>query len=40
METEDMTAMDELLDTIRAHERTRCLSMAAVLDAAAVETAS
>jgi hypothetical protein len=40
METEDMTAMDELLDTIRAHERTRCLSMAAVLDAATVETAS
>ncbi len=40
MDTEDMTAMDELLDTICAHERTRCLSMAAVLDAATVETAS
>ena len=40
MDTEDMTAMDELLDTICAHGRTRCLSMAAVLDAAIVETAS
>jgi hypothetical protein len=40
MDTEDMTAMDELLDTICAHERSRCLSMAAVLDAAALETAS
>jgi peptidoglycan/xylan/chitin deacetylase (PgdA/CDA1 family) len=40
MDTEDMTAMDELLDTICAHERARCLPMAAVLDAAAVETAS
>jgi hypothetical protein len=40
MDTEDMAAMDELLDTVCAHERTRCLSMAAVLDATAVETAS
>ena len=40
MDTEDMTAMGELLDTICAHERTRCLSMAAVLDAATMETAS
>jgi len=40
MDTEDMTAMDELLASICAHERSRCLSMAAVLDAATVETAS
>ena len=40
MDTEDITSMNEKLDTIRAHQRTRCLSMAAVLDATIAETAS
>jgi hypothetical protein len=40
MDTEDVTAMDELLDVICAHDRTRCLSMAAVVEATAAECAS
>jgi hypothetical protein len=40
MDTEDMTAMDELLDVICAHERARCLSMAAVLEQTTVGSAS
>ena len=34
MDTEDMTAMDQLLDVICAHDRARCVSMAAAVDAA------
>jgi len=37
MDTEDMTAMEELLDLVSAHARTRCLSMAAVLEETSVE---
>ncbi len=37
MDTEDMTAMEELLDLVSAHGRTRCLSMAAVLEETSVE---
>ena len=37
MDTEDMTAMEELLDLVSAHPRTRCLSMAAVLEETSVE---
>jgi peptidoglycan/xylan/chitin deacetylase (PgdA/CDA1 family) len=40
MDTEDMAAMDELLEAICAHDRARCLSMAAVLEEAAVGSAS
>jgi hypothetical protein len=40
MDTEDLTAMSELLDVICAHERARCLSMAAVVQETAVECAS
>jgi peptidoglycan/xylan/chitin deacetylase (PgdA/CDA1 family) len=40
MDTEDLTAMDELLDVICAHERARCLSMAAVLEETTVGSAS
>jgi hypothetical protein len=40
MDTEDLTAMSELLDVICAHERARCLSMAAVLEETTVECAS
>ena len=40
MDTEDMAAMDELLDLICAHEGARCLSMAAVLEATSVGCAS
>jgi hypothetical protein len=40
MDTEDLTAMSELLDVICAHERARCLSMAAVLEESSVECAS
>jgi hypothetical protein len=40
MDTEDLTAMTELLDVICAHERARCLSMTAVVEEAALECAS
>jgi hypothetical protein len=40
MDTEDLTAMDELLDVICAHDRARCLSMAAVVEETAVGSAS
>jgi hypothetical protein len=40
MDTEDLTAMAELLDVICAHERTRCRSMAAVVEETTVEWAS
>ena len=40
MVTEDMKALAELLDLICAHGRARCLSMAAVLEEAAVGSAS
>jgi hypothetical protein len=40
MDTEDLTAMSELLDVICAHERARCLSMAAVVEETTVECAS
>jgi predicted deacetylase len=40
MDTEDLTAMSELLDVIGAHERARCLSMAAVVQESALECAS
>jgi hypothetical protein len=40
MDTEDLTAMGELLDVICAHERARCLSMAAVVEETTVECAS
>jgi len=40
MDTEDLTAMSELLDLICAHERARCLSMAAVLQETTLECAS
>jgi hypothetical protein len=40
MDTEDLTAMRELLDLICAHDRARCLSMAAVLEETTVECAS
>ena len=40
MDTEDMTAMAELLDLVCAHDRARCLSMAAVLEETTVEYAS
>jgi len=40
MDTEDMVAMDELLDLIHAHENVQCLSMVAVLEETAVEAAS
>jgi hypothetical protein len=40
MDTEDLTAMDELLDVICAHDRARCLSMAAVLEETAAGCAS
>jgi hypothetical protein len=40
MDTEDMTAMDELLELICAHERARCLSMTAVLEETALERVS
>ena len=40
MDTEDMTAMADLLDLVCAHDRARCLSMAAVLQETAVEYAS
>ena len=40
MDMEDLTAMAELLDVICAHERTRCLSMAAVVEETTVEWAS
>jgi hypothetical protein len=33
MDLEDMAAVGELLDLVAAHDRTRCLSMAAVLEA-------
>jgi hypothetical protein len=40
MDTEDLTAMSELLDLICAHERARCLSMAAVVEKTTLERAS
>jgi hypothetical protein len=40
MDTEDLTAMSELLDVICAHERARCLSMAAVVEETTLECAS
>jgi peptidoglycan/xylan/chitin deacetylase (PgdA/CDA1 family) len=40
MDTEDMAAMDELLEVICAHDRARCLSMAAVLEDSTVGSAS
>ena len=40
METEDMAAMDALLDLVCAHENTRCRSMGAVLEEITVEAAS
>jgi len=40
MDTEDLTAMSELLDLICAHERARCLSMAAVVQETTLECAS
>jgi hypothetical protein len=40
MDTEDLTAMSELLDLICAHERARCLSMAAVPQETTLECAS
>jgi hypothetical protein len=40
MDTEDLTAMRELLDLICAHERARCLSMAAVVEQTTLERAS
>jgi hypothetical protein len=40
MDTEDLTAMSELLDLICAHERARCLSMAAVVEETTLERAS
>jgi hypothetical protein len=40
MDTEDLTAMSELLDVICAHGRARCLSMAAVVEETTVECAS
>jgi hypothetical protein len=40
MDTEDLTAMSELLDLICAHERARCLSMAAVVEETTLECAS
>ena len=39
MDTEDMTAMAEVLDLVSAHERARCLSMAAVLEEATLQCA-
>jgi predicted deacetylase len=39
-DTEDLTAMSELLDVICAHERARCLSMAAVVQETTLECAS
>jgi hypothetical protein len=32
MDLEDMAAVGDLLDLVAAHDRTRCLSMAAVLE--------
>ena len=40
MDTEDLTAMSEVLDVICAHERARCLSMAAVVEETTAECAS
>jgi hypothetical protein len=40
MDTEDLTAMSELLDLICAHQRARCLSMAAVVEETTLERAS
>jgi hypothetical protein len=40
MDTEDLTAMSQLLDMICAHERARCLSMAAVVQETTLECAS
>jgi hypothetical protein len=40
MDAEDLTAMSELLDLICAHERVRCLSMAAVVEETSMECAS
>jgi peptidoglycan/xylan/chitin deacetylase (PgdA/CDA1 family) len=40
MDTEDLTAMSELLDVICAHDRARCLSMAAVVEETTLERAS
>jgi len=40
MDTEDLTAMSELLDVVCAHERARCLSMAAVVQKTTLEYAS
>jgi hypothetical protein len=40
MDTEDLTAMGELLDVICAHDRARCLSMAAVMEETTVECGS
>jgi hypothetical protein len=39
MDTEDLTAMSELLQLICAHERARCLSMAAVVEETTMECA-
>jgi hypothetical protein len=40
MDTEDMTAMAELLEIVGAHERVRCLAMAAVVAESTLERAS
>ena len=40
MDTEDLAAMSELLALICAHERARCLSMAAVVEETTLERAS
>jgi len=40
MDTEDLTAMSDLLELICAHERARCLSMAAVVHETTLECAS
>ena len=40
MDPDDLTAMGEWLDLIRAHERARCLSMAAVVEELTLECAS